>query len=258
MKPFPVSKFLGYVRGFERLHASAEGPGPLTESEREGEIQALAEMADEADVYSLFLTADQFRRIRQAYVDRASFQQIKAMFADLLNRLEDECRRHLMVMVDPAHVDYIGNPQFFDSTDVSGSKVSMQFPSAAEDIAEAGLCIAFGRATACVMHLNRVMECGLAALAGALDVDPQNDWGKYLSEIEHELQNRLKASKARTPEEQFYAEAQITFDGVRRAWRNPTMHVDRTYSPERAEEILLSVRSFMRHLATKLHDRPAL
>jgi hypothetical protein len=43
-------------------------------------------------------------------------------------------------------------------------------------------------------------------------------------------------------------------DNVRRAWRNPTMHPDRSYSVERAEEILQSVKSFMRHLATKLRE----
>ncbi len=130
----------------------------------------------------------------------------------------------------------------------------MQFSTANEDIAEAGKCLACGRATACVMHLNRVMEVGLKALAAAGGVGPQNNWGKYLSEIEQELQRRMKASGARTADEQFYAEAHAMFDSVRRAWRNPTMHVAKTYTEERAEEILIAVRSFMRHLATKLHD----
>ncbi len=76
----------------------------------------------------------------------------------------------------------------------------------------------------------------------------------YLREIDIKLRQRMATSGARTSEEQFYAEAHITFDAVRRAWRNPTMHVDKTYTPERAEEILTSVRSFMRHLATWLSD----
>ncbi len=32
------------------------------------------------------------------------------------------------------------------------------------------------------------------------------------------------------------------------------MHIDKTYTEERAEEILIAVRSFMRHLATKLQE----
>src|ERR1035441_10053543 len=104
------------------------------------------------------------------------------------------------------------------------------------------------------MHLNRVMEVGLAALAKAVGVGPQNDWGKYLKEIDEKLQDRLVKSGARSPDEQFYAEAHVTFDGVRRAWRNPTMHVDKTYTVEHAEEILIAARSFMRHLATRLSE----
>ena len=33
------------------------------------------------------------------------------------------------------------------------------------------------------------------------------------------------------------------------------MHVENAYSSERAEEIMLAVRSFMRHLATKISER---
>jgi len=43
-------------------------------------------------------------------------------------------------------------------------------------------------------------------------------------------------------------------DGVRIAWRNPTMHIENSYSPERAEEILIGVRALMRHLATRLSE----
>jgi hypothetical protein len=176
------------------------------------------------------------------------------MVPDALNRIEDECRQRLMIMVDPKYLGYIEDPQFFDSAGKTAKKVSAAFPSAGEDIAESGVCLALGRSTACVMHLSRVLEAGLQALAGTVGVGKQNDWGKYLSLIESELTSRMKLAGARTPDEQFYAEARATFDDMRRAWRNPTMHVDKVYSPERAEEILISVRSFMRHLATKIHE----
>jgi HEPN domain-containing protein len=179
---------------------------------------------------------------------------VNSLLPELLNRLEDECERKVVMSIDSRYAEYFSNAQLFDSTDVEAAKVSGQFPSAAEDIAESGKCLACGRSTACVMHLNRVVEAGLKALALALGSGPQNDWGKYLSNIDKELTARMNASGARTADEQFYAEAQITIDSVRRAWRNPTMHIARTYTEERAEEILIAVRSFMRHLATKLHD----
>ena len=50
----------------------------------------------------------------------------------------------------------------------------------------------------------------------------------------------------------FWVAAGALFGHVKTAWRNPTMHIEKTYTPQRAEEILLAVKSFMAHLATKI------
>jgi hypothetical protein len=139
--------------------------------------------------------------------------------------------------------------RYFEQPKLFGDDVFDKFPSANNDIFEAGTCLALERGTACVMHLMRVCEVGLKALAAALSVPPQNNWGADLREIDKALNAR---PGARGPDEQFYAEVRVTLDGVRAAWRNPTMHIENSYSPERAEEILISVRALMRHLATRL------
>jgi hypothetical protein len=257
MRSFPLSEYLVQVRHLQEMldQASSEDHGWVYEgAERQKSITAFREFAKDADKYGLPLTADQFRRMGSRCKGGASHFELSQMVPEALNRLQDECGRHLMLMVEPDHIKYIEDPQFFDSTSGSAKKVSTEFPSAAEDIAESGICLALGRSTACVMHLSRVLEVGLQALANALGVTKQNDWGRYLRKIDEELQKRFASSGARTADEQFYSEAYTTFDAVRRAWRNPTMHVDKTYTVERAEEILISVRSFMRHLATKLHE----
>jgi len=148
----------------------------------------------------------------------------------------------------------LGYQKYHDKSQMFGLEVFNNFHSANDDIFEAGMCLAFERGTAAVMHLNRVVEVGLRALAKAVQVDKQNDWGRYISEIDKELAARMKKSGARSLDEQFYAEAAATIDHMRRAWRNPTMHPDHSYSHERAEEILLSVKSFMSHLATRLAE----
>ena len=104
------------------------------------------------------------------------------------------------------------------------------------------------------MHLMRVLENGLGALAAAVGVANQNDWGAYLRKIGGELDARAKVAGARSLDEQFYAEAAANFDRLRRAFRNPTMHPDRVYSQERAEEILIATKSFMAHLALRLSE----
>jgi hypothetical protein len=144
--------------------------------------------------------------------------------------------------------------KYYDQSKLFGDEVFTAFPSANNDISEAGSCLALERGTACVLHLMRVVEVGLRALATSLGVGHQNDWGSYLREIDTALQTKIKAGGKRSADEQFYAEARVTIDGVRMAWRNPTMHIESSYSPERAEDILSSVRTLMRHLAAKLSE----
>ena len=144
--------------------------------------------------------------------------------------------------------------KYFEQEKLFGDEVFDRFPSANDDIYEAGTCLALERATACVMHLMRVLECGLAALAKMLAITQQNDWGAYLRKIGAELDARAKAAGARSADEQFCAEAAANFDRLRRAYRNPTMHAEKTYSQDRAEEILLATKSFMGHLATRLSE----
>jgi hypothetical protein len=145
--------------------------------------------------------------------------------------------------------------QYYEQPKLFGDEVFENFPSANNDILEAGTCLALERGTACVMHLMRVAEVGLKVLAGTMAIGVQGDWGAYLREIDKELAARLKTAGKHTDDEAFYAEVRITFDGVRTAWRNRTMHVENTYSSERAEQILIAVRSLMRHLATKIVER---
>jgi hypothetical protein len=185
----------------------------------------------------------QTRRI--APEDRA---RIHVALSQATSRIPDDLVGQVLLAVDPAKVHLYNRPSIF------GDDVFKAFPSANEDISEAGTCLALDRGTACVMHLQRVIEVGLAALAKALGIPAQRDWGSYLRGIDAELSQRMKVAGARTPDEQFFAEAATTIDSMRRAWRNPTMHPEKTYAPDRAEEILDSVRIFMRHLATRLHE----
>jgi hypothetical protein len=150
---------------------------------------------------------------------------------------------------DPRYIEYFENPKLF------GDQVFAAFPSATDDITEAGTCLAFERATACVMHLMRATEVALRALAKDVGVtQPQNDWGSYLREIDKQLVARQKAAGRRTPDEEFYADAAVQLDHVRRAWRNATMHIDKSYSQTRAEEILLATKSLMSHLAARISE----
>jgi hypothetical protein len=165
--------------------------------------------------------------------------------AQLDKMIRWEMESHLFFFLTPDESDLYKQVQ-----SLFGDEVRDHFPSAGFDVAEAGKCLALSRSTACVMHLGRVVEVGLRTLAATLGLPARPDWGRHLTDIEKELTNRYKAAGARTPDELFYSEAAAQIGHIKTAWRNPTMHVDKTYTEDAAKDILQAVRSFMEHLAT--------
>lgn len=136
-----------------------------------------------------------------------------------------------------------------------GDAVFDAFPSAADDIAEAGKCLALERGTACVFHLMRVMEVGLKVLAASLGIQPEKNWGAYLVKLDAEIQTRKRIKAAGWDAEKvFYEESAAHISTVKTAWRNPTMHIEKQYSVESARDAYNSVSAFMRHLASKLKE----
>src|SRR6266536_4281388 len=141
-----------------------------------------------------------------------------------------------------------------------GDDVAKKFPSASVDIEEAGKCLALDRGTAAVFHLMRVMEVGLRALAKSLNdprLDPKKNptWSNILQKGDEELK---KPIAQRAPEwaanDHFFSEAQANLRAVQYAWRNPTMHVEINYDPEKAGDVMQSVKAFMHHLASVLSE----
>ena len=53
-------------------------------------------------------------------------------------------------------------------------------------------------------------------------------------------------------DEAFYRDIAGDLQAIKIAWRNPTMHVVRRYSPDEAEEIYRAVRGFLKRLADRL------
>jgi hypothetical protein len=134
-----------------------------------------------------------------------------------------------------------------------GAEVDEALPRAIGDIEEAGKCLAFGRATACIFHLMRVMESGLKSLAAELGIPYAPSWESYITQIEAKIVQRHKRkTKAWKRDEPFYRDILGDLQAVKIAWRNPTMHIVRTYSVEEAEDVFRCVRTFMKRVADHL------
>jgi hypothetical protein len=175
-------------------------------------------------------------------------KQLGYMATSLSITLTDELATLTVVCVGSNAKAFLddANPHF-------GQEVEDAFPSVAFDIGEASKCRALTRWTASVMHLMRVLEVGLGCLGQFAGVDPNENWNTVLNQIEAELKKVGK--KTHSPEEeQFAAEAATHFRSIKNAWRNHAMHAREKYDEERAVAIYDSVRSFMRHLATRLSE----
>jgi hypothetical protein len=133
-----------------------------------------------------------------------------------------------------------------------GLNVYEKFPMAIVDIEESGKCLAFGRGTACVFHLMRVMEVGLRSLGKGLEIPYAPSWESYLKQINTKMETaHSKKTRVWKKNEAFYRDAAGDLQMVKLAWRNPTMHITRTYSVEEADDVFRAVRAFMKHLSTK-------
>jgi hypothetical protein len=126
----------------------------------------------------------------------------------------------------------------FDVESVFGSE-------AAEDIDEAGKCLALDRNTACVFHLMRAMEQAVKVLGSKVGLtNIEIAWGKLLSAID----DKIKVMPAPIKDE--WSECRANLYHVKQAWRNSTMHPKETYTNVQAKQVLDAVRAFMQQLVT--------
>lgn len=189
----------------------------------------------------------QAERVREMLVgENPDNQMISYGLDNLTGRIIDELRLSTVFLMPRMSGDYYSNPNPF------GDEVFNNFSSASFDIEEAGKCFALGRYTACVMHLQRVMEVGLKAYGAYLGIVLINP---ILTKAQSEMNSRNSASSwGTTNEKEFCENLQPLLHSVRVAWRNPSMHADQKYTEEEAEDIYNAVKGFMRHLAKHLNE----
>ena len=181
---------------------------------------------------------------------------MQGLMADFAGRMIAELKAFKFVYVTREKGKYHGQPNLF------GEKVTDNFTEASFDIEEAGNCLALERNTATVMHLMRVIEVALHAVGTSLGIwanikTAQPNWGDVLTAINNEIQarNRVKPpDPAWLPQRAFFEDVYADLRAVKTAWRNPSMHVDKKYDAERAQDIFNAVNGWVRHLAEHLDE----
>lgn len=133
-----------------------------------------------------------------------------------------------------------------------------KFRSIVPDLEDAGNCYATGSFTACVYHLMRVCEYGLASLAANLGTDPGvSSWEKLL----RKMSNKIAENDATHPEgweddRSFYSETATLMINVKNSWRNSVSHIRKHYDEPRARRVFNSVEALMQHLSSRLSEVP--
>ncbi|MBI0532041.1 hypothetical protein [Sphingomonas sp. TX0522] len=169
----------------------------------------------------------------------------------LLRTFRDEIDARPLFAMSPASAEL-----YDQAVPLFGERVDDAFPSASDDVAEAGRCMAAGRWTASVMHLMRALETPLALLAADVGIGAGANWNKSLNEIEARLRTVSRREHG-AEAEQWAAEAASQFRSIKNAWRNHAMHRRTFYDEERATEVYGAVRALLRNLSTRLSEDPA-
>jgi hypothetical protein len=198
-------------------------------------------------------SADQVARIvATVKAGSCTVGRLKVLYATLDERLHDELGRRILFQIDRRH------EAFFDKPNLFGPEVSEQFPSATFDISEAGSCFATGRPTACVMHLNRVLETAFDAIQSALGMtlDTDKGWEPTLRVIRDRLKEK-SAELGTLKLKQFFDDVVGHLYAIKNAWRNPSVHAGAKYTGEEAESIFNAVKGFMQALAKNVREGQA-
>lgn len=201
-----------------------------------------------ADELALDAVCASVRRIADSVSDVAySKYKLRNDLSDLQQRLHDQLVLRHFVYVSPRDVDLYERPDLF------GQQVNDAFPAAQDDIEASGTALALGMATTCVIHLMRALEVGLKALARELDISYAPSWDAYLNKIDKKItaKNDSKSIEERSAQS-FYQDVAADLMTVKRAWRNPTMHVEKPYSDEQARVVFLATKELMQRMATRL------
>jgi hypothetical protein len=183
-----------------------------------------------------------------------TFSTIERVIDELTRRIEDELDLVWFVHVSNDRLGSYRNSAGF------GDRVSAKFPEAAFDVEHAGTCLALEEGTACVIHLMRVVESAVDAIALGTGVPESavkavTTWEHLMKEINNKIQENNRTSVPTwLASHSFYENALAYLHAAKNAWRNPSMHLDKKYTHEEAARIYEAAKNLMQHLAEHLDE----
>jgi hypothetical protein len=226
-------------------------PGePFTQVEKERLKQDLVVMRN--------LCSDLSRPVSSELINSRlrNLPRTSSEFELLVGAIQSELKTRLFLYVPPHVADY------YESDTLISNDAKTAFPSAYEELRNAGNALAADLNTACVFHSMRATEIGVRALGNALRVSfPTHpidlaEWHNILDQADSKItaMKNLPKSTHKDEELRFYSEAAVQFRFFKDAWRVRVAHARAIFSESRAKEVLDHTRSFFGVIATRLSE----
>lgn len=272
MNIFEASRFQRVLEELRDVACSADHFCEEYRGSTELPDDGFAKRASEAVRRSIEVTrphhfTDAERLARRAQIELLhprDYATIRSECAHVADGICDELSKRIFFTVTPERRNYVENPAFI------GKAVCDAFPSALNDIYEAGNCLGADCNTAAVFHLMRLVEWGLRALCVHLGLRNAKrgkgrrisisyvDWETMLNQLQPLVDTKiekLKRGKAKQVAQEFYYPALQDIRAIRDAWRNHLMHARRSYSSEEAEVICGHVKNLMSRLVKRMSEQ---
>lgn len=255
--------------------AGVEGGGHVPNAEEQQRIrrlfyesETLAAATDLAETQTKAARVVEHHREQDEEGVSADASTLESDLRNIEDTLVSDLNRRRFVIVSLAQHAFVNNDVLF------GEDVTNAFPSASNDLREAGNCLAVECNTAAVFHLMRAVECGLRALGAHLGFKKIGkskrggksnyvpveyvQWEKIISQLQPELERRTQALKTGARKQRYQEVFYVAMQDIRAikdAWRNHCMHARQSYSSSEAMTILNHVRSLLSRLAAEISER---
>jgi len=250
---YKIATALGSMRAYAGISTSASKISSRDSAQFEKVLASIKEECTKLELrhtLSMALSIESNYRLKLSQKD--TYLSKGYTEVDLLHDLNtldmsftNELGSDLIFRIAPTKIDY------FEKDDLFGSEVTSSFPSAVEDVRNAGTCFAVEQWDASVFHLMKTLERGLHALAAKFGVPFEHEtWHKVIEQIEKKVRGMDSSfGPDWKKEKKFYSEAATQFMFLKEAWRNYTMHVGDVYDEGKALSVLTNVHMVMRALA---------
>ena len=244
-------------------------PDHLTKEDRDGNVECVQNLKN---ILSFGEFPDSLAKIDLSLawlrIGPGDTSSVGTELRNIVETVAHEASKKRFLYVSSDRVKCLDNSALF------GMLVMESFPSAVEDIREAGNCLAAECNTAAVFHLMRVVEWGLRALCADLGMKNVKqkikksghtlyapiayaDWEKLLDGLQGHVDEkigRMKRGEKKQELQQFYYPALQDIRGIKDAWRNHVMHTRDEYTREDAWAIMTHVQRLMCSLAKRVAE----